>query len=155
MLRIILTAFIILSTFDVFSQVDYNDLRKQYKVTCGRTDSASDMQSLKFLDSLSQYEINDGLDVYLYDYGMTKYLMHAKWNNEKDLIESIGYLEEGYSIRRTSDFAWNIAFSWFVFGKCEKALVYLDQYLELRKKEGLEIDYKQVSYIQTSCGNQQ
>lgn len=153
MLRIVLTATFVLSTFGIFSQVDYNDLRNQYKVTCTRTDSASVMQSLKFLDSLSQFKINDGLDAYLYDYGMIKSLMHSKWNNEKDLKEALGYYEEGYSIRRISDFAWQIAFTWMVLGECEKSQDYLNQFLELRKKEGLEIDDFQVSYIRRSCSN--
>lgn len=115
-------------------------------------DSLSVMRSLKLLDSLSQFDITEGRELYLYDFGMTKYVMYGKWKNEDDLKEALDYFEEGFSIRKSSDFAWNLTL-YSDLGDCDKALDYLNQFLELRKVEGIEIDYEQVYYVQRRCCN--
>ena len=78
--------------------------------------------------------------------------MYCIWNKEEDLKVALGYFEEGYSFSRISDFAWNLTL-YSRLGECEKALEYLDQFIALRKKEGLDIDYEQVYYVQKRCCN--
>lgn len=132
------------------AQVNYKNLRSEYLITCKRTDSASVIKSQKFLDSLSQYPISEGRDWFLYDLGMTYYIRYAKWKDVSDIRKSLSYFEEGFRDYQSSDFAWHLTL-YNEVGECGKSLEFLDKFLTLRKKEGIEIDYEQVYKVHLKC----
>lgn len=150
--RTILIMLIMICTQSISGQVDYKEYKKRFPLTCTKFDSASVIKSQILLDSLNQFDIDEGRNLFLFDIGMTYYFRYGKWKDQDDLKKSLGFFEVGFKEFNNSDFAWNLTMYWRL-GDCEKALEYLNQYLELRKKEGIEIDYEQVYYVQRNCCN--
>ncbi|MEQ9063726.1 MAG: hypothetical protein RIE58_06095 [Vicingaceae bacterium] len=152
MFRLGLFCLLIFVASNVISQVDYNEFKKKFPLTCTKFDDESVLESQRVLDSLNQYEITGGRELFLNNYATTYYFRYGKWGSIEDLKMAIEYYEKGYKEFNTSGFAWSLTL-YEKLGECEKALKYLDIYLELRKKEGIEIDYEQVYYVQRNCCN--
>ena len=133
------------------AQISYTEFKEKFPLTCTRFDSASVIEAQHLLDSLNQYEVSEGRDRFLYDYGMTYYFRWGKWKQQDDLDQSIKCFQEGYDAYQGSGFAWQLAFLYKQDHQCDRALDYARLYARHSKEEEIEIRYQQLYYIYRDC----
>lgn len=76
--------------------------------------------------------------MFYHDIGMTYYFRFAYWENKSDLRTALEYFEKGFEEFKNSDFARELTL-YAHLGECDKALNYLNSYLDLAKNEGVKL----------------
>ncbi|RFC55649.1 hypothetical protein [Brumimicrobium aurantiacum] len=146
---------ILMSSTNMFSQIDYKKVSEEFTISCG-TESADDLsRSKKFLDSLSQFKINNGEEEYLYDVGMTNYKAYLKWKDKSALIISTEANQKCWDKYQNYNALWNLGMNYGLLDNCDKKLELTELYIKhLSENDLVEfIDYQQVYYRYKFCRN--
>lgn len=152
MQKIITISIFLFLSLKSFGQIDYTKLRGQYSVSCGKIDSTELINNQIFLDSLSQFEIINGEDKFLYDYAWTYYRRYLLWRQEKDLEMSIKYNQKCWDQYHDIKALWNLGSNYKILGDCDRALDLTELYItELNKIDKSLIDYQQIYYRYKFC----
>lgn len=149
---VFMLAFVVTLSKQLDAQVNYLEYMSKNMLTCTRTDSTTVMESKHLLDSLSAYEITDGLKEFYYDCGMTYYVCYAFWKNPEHMQKSIEMNTKCWEEYKLSSSVWNLIISHTSLGDCDKAEEYLDLYLEHVEDTEIVVDYHQIASIKEICG---
>ena len=140
---------------DLFSQIDYLELRDQYTLSCHKSDSIELIQNKRFLDSLTEYKITNGEEKFLYDYGMTYYTIYLKWKSIDALLKSTEANQKCWEEYQNYNALENLGMNYGILGDCDKKLELTELYIKEMIKNELDeyIDYKEIYYRYKTCRN--
>lgn len=138
---------------NLFSQIDYMEVRDQFTVSCGNIDSTELVRNRNLLDSISQFEIINGEEQFLYDLGMTYYKVYLKWKNKEDNLKSAEANQKCWDKYQNTKALWNLGTNYGISQNCNKELELTELYVKHMKEKDLEefISYKQVYYRYKFC----
>lgn len=136
----------------LLAQINYLEYKSKNNLSCVLPDSTSVMESKHSLDSLSAFEITDGLREFYYDYGMTYYMCYAFWKKPEYMQKSTEMYTKCWEEFKLSSSVWNLMFNHMFIGDCDKAEEYLDLYLEHVEDTEEIVDYQQIGLIKKRCG---
>jgi len=149
---VFMLAFVVTLSKQLDAQVNYLEYKSKNNLSCVKIDSITIKESKHLLDSLSSYEITDGLKEFYYDYGITNYMCYAIWKKPEYMQKSIEMNTKCWEEYKLSSSVWNLIISHTSLGDCDKAEEYLDLYLEHVEDTEIVVDYHQIASIKERCG---
>lgn len=155
MKKIFISFALLLTLTNLFGQIDYLEVKDQIRASCGKISSEDILGDKAFIDSLMQFEIIKGEDKFLYDAGMTYYVMYLKWKNKEDIVKSIEFNQKCWDKYHNLRSLWNLGTNYGILENCEKKIELTELYINEMKKDSLEkfIDYQQIYFRYKFCRN--
>lgn len=125
------------------SQVDYLEFKEGYSLTCVVPDSMVIVKNQHLMDSLSSYDITNGVQAFYYDHAWVYYMRYIKWKDKDDLQTAANIWENGWLNHNCLHCLESTASALRYLNNCSKSLDYTELYLE-NVPDSVEVDYKAI-----------
>jgi hypothetical protein len=135
------------------SQINYTKLKKNQSFwQCGMQNKIEAEKKLRFLDSIAQFDIKKGKNHFLYDFGMTNYIMFLFTKDTSLITKSINAFYACYDKTKDVDVLFNLFICYGLISDCENqnlAANQLKRYAVKKKYSYLELN--QPFTLSTKC----
>ena len=148
-------SYLLISIFSIVAspQVDYQEYKSRYDLSCSIPDSAEVFKTKARLDSIQAVGVSNGEEDFLLDYGWAYYMSFLTTEDTAFLAESAKSYEVALQKFENNYVLYQLAFIYKALGKCKKSCSLLTRYIESTEIE-LEHDERmeqQIKLIEKAC----
>lgn len=132
------------------AQVDFNQVKDRYTLTCEVPTQEQLKANLHFVDSLWEVGVSEGRMDFLYKRGFTHYMCWLTYQEQQHVEHAIESFTLGWEEYEDSTALWNLAVILCFTKRCEEGLPLLDRLDELSASAS-HIDPVEVARLRASC----
>jgi hypothetical protein len=152
-LRILISTFTaLIGTLAVTAQVDFNQVKDRYTLTCEVPTKEQLQANLHFVDSLWAVGVSEGRMDFLYKRGFTHYMCWLTYNETTHVEQAIESFRLGWDEYEDSTALWNLVVILTFNDRCDEALPMIDT-LERLADQVSHIELEELTRLRTKCSS--
>jgi hypothetical protein len=132
------------------AQVDFNDVKDRYTLTCEPATKEQLQANLHFVDSLWAVGVSEGRMDFLYKRGFTHYMCWLTFDETQHMEKAIESFKLGWDEYQDSVALWNLVVILCFNERCEEALPLID-ILEQLGDEAAHVEANELARLRTNC----